>query len=127
MDNNANKNEIHIKLPDENSCEQHHREIGLFLYNKDDEHIKNALNELGIDKDLISNYEIFILLWFLCKEQYNYKHSIAFDGLDIWDMNLTYLDENTIVFVNEQNKIVFNENAYDIISKNIRDKYQGLI
>lgn len=127
MENIVNNNVVNIQLPDENSCEQHRHEIGLFIYRIDDDLIRNNLKEIGIDADMITNYELFVFFWLMFKQQKNYTHSVAFDGLDIWDMRIVFLDNDTIVFANDKNEVVFNEETYNIIARDIRKKFEGLI
>lgn len=127
MEINVNNNAVNIQLPDENSCEQHRQEIGLFIYRIDDELIRNFLNEIGIDADMINNYQLFVFLWLMFKRQKNYTHSISFDGLDIWNMRIAFLDNDTTAFVNDKNEVVFTEETYNIIARDIREKYTELI
>lgn len=127
MEINVNNNTVNIQLPDENSCEQHRQEIGLFIYRIDDELIRDFLNEIGIEADIIHNYQLFVFLWLMFKQQKKYTHSISFDGLDIWNMRIVFLDNDTVVFVNDKNEVVFTEETYNIIARDIREKYTELI
>lgn len=123
MEINVNNNAVNIQLPDENSCEQHRQEIGLFIYRIDDELIRDFLNEIGIEADIIHNYQLFVFLWLMFKQQKKYTHSISFDGLDIWNMRIVFLDNDTVVFVNDKNEVVFTEETYNIIARDIRENY----
>ena len=127
MEINVNNDAVNIQLPDENSCEQHRQEIGLFIYRIDDELIRDFLNEIGIEADIIHNYQLFVFLWLMFKQQKKYTHSISFDGLDIWNMRIVFLDNDTVVFVNDKNEVVFTEETYNIIARDIREKYTELI
>lgn len=127
MEINVNNNVVNIQLPDENSCEQHRQEIRLFIYRIDDELIRDFLNEIGIEADIIHNYQLFVFLWLMFKQQKKYTHSISFDGLDIWNMRIVFLDNDTVVFVNDKNEVVFTEETYNIIARDIREKYTELI
>ena len=121
MENNTDK-QIVIKKLDDDSSEQHIDEIKLFLIDKSDNHIKDCMKEIGIDVSKISDYMLFVFIWLCTKECKKYTHSIAFEGLDIWDMNIAFLDEDTIVFVNDKNNIVFNETFYNLIADTLRKK-----
>lgn len=128
MENNVNTIELHIQLPDDNSCDQHYHEIGLFLSRKEDDFIQNhkeCFGYMGLNFEMISDYDVFIFLWLMFKTLNNYTESVAFN-INIWDNKITFID-NKIAFVDGNGNVILDENAYHCIANAIRERYKGLI
>lgn len=65
---------------------------------------------------------MFVILWLILKSIEGYTHAKAITGIDIWDMKMCMLNDNTIVFENGDGEIVFNEEAYKTISNGLWNK-----
>lgn len=99
---------------------QERHEICVLLCNQFDDEVKKAIVDyFGIDYDSLTDYELFIILWVLMKSIEGYTHSKIITGIDIWDMKMCMLNDNTIVFENGDGEIVFNEEAYKTISNGL--------
>ena len=117
MENNT-ININYIDKKDRN--EQYLLEMGLFMCHPTDENMKRTFNKVGINTDKFTNYMFFVLLWIIYKAQDNYTDTIAFDGLDVWNMRLYVTDDKAIVFVNDNCDLVMNEDLYNRMSSEIR-------
>ena len=120
---------IRVYLPDENASRQHQVEIGLFLYGNTDSFYKDNCRDIYADVRNTSNYQLFISMWTMFKYGYGYKHSVAFNGLDLWNMKIKVQQDKNIVFVDSKGKVVLDKLLYYDISKAVRDEYikQNLI
>lgn len=78
--------------------------------------------------ELSNVYGGFISIWTIYKYVNRYSHSIAFHGIDIWQMKMIKKNNN-IVFVNSKGDVVIDEDKYNNISKALRNelKKQNLI
>ena len=117
MENNT-ININYIDKKDRN--EQYLLEMGQFMCHPTDENLKRTFSKVGINTDKFTNYMFFVLLWIIYKAQDNYTDTIAFDGLDVWNMKLYVTDDKAIVFVNDNGDLVMNEELYNRMSSEIR-------
>lgn len=128
MEENFKKVEINVQLPKENSSTQHFCEIGLFLYRKEDEFVKNnkaCFSNMGLNYETMTDYDVFVAMWLMFKSLYNYTESVAFN-FNIWDNKITMVN-NEVVLVDKNGYIIINEEIYQNISDALREKYKDLI
>lgn len=124
---NVRNIDVGITFPDKNSSKQEHDEVSILLYrkNNDNDKIRYTINNyLGIDYDSLSDYQVFVILWLLLKSIEGYTHAKAISGIDIWNMKICMLN-NTIVFVDDDGEIIFNEDVYKSLSNRLWDKLNG--
>lgn len=115
---------IRIYLPDENASTQHQVEIGLFLFNGKDDFVRGICKDIYYNTKITSNYKLFISMWTMFKYVNRFSRSVAFHGLDIWQMKM-FEACNDIVFVNNRGDIVLDEEKYNKISKALRDEFKA--
>ena len=114
---------IRIYLPDENASTQHQVEIGLFSLQTKDDFVKEFCKDIYYNIKNTSRYQLFISMWTMFKYVNRYRHSVAFHGIDIWQMKMIKKD-NSIVFVNSKGDIVLDEGKYNNISKALRNEME---
>ena len=119
MENNTIN--IHI-LDVKDTNEQYLLEMGLFMCHPTDENMKRAFNKFGINTEEFTNYILFVILWIIYQTQDDFTDTIAFDGLDVWNMKLYVTDNKEIVFVNDNGDLVMNEELYNRMSSIIRER-----
>lgn len=113
---------IRIYIPDERASIQHQVEIGLFLYGNTDDFYKDNCRDIYADVGNTSNYQLFVSMWTMFKYGFRYKHSKAFQGLDLWNMKIKVQQDKSIVFVDSKGKVVLDKQLYNAMSKAVRDE-----
>lgn len=114
---------IRIYLPDENASTQHQVEIGLFSLQTKDDFVKEFCKDIYYNINNTSRFQLFISMWTMFKYVNRYSHSVAFHGIDIWQMKMIKKNNN-IVFVNSKGNIVLDEGKYNNISKALRNELE---
>ena len=89
-------------------------DVNLFIQTPSD--MISELDSMGIDFEQVSDYELFILLFFMRKETNNTHDSILFKNLSLWNLEIIDIGGKT-VFVDDGGKIIIDETVYNDISQ----------
>lgn len=89
-------------------------DINLFVQTPSD--MISELDSMGIDFEQVSDYELFILLFFMRKKTDNTHDSILFKNLSLWDLEITDIDGKT-VFVDGSGTTIIDETVYNDIAQ----------
>lgn len=77
-------------LDDEKNFTQEQAELLLFYVDTKNEPLKKAFATCGIDFDRLKDYYLFIILWTIFKEKYKGKQPVCVNGIDFWNMDITF-------------------------------------
>ena len=89
-------------------------DINLFVQTPSD--MISELDSMGIDFEQVSDYELFILLFFIRKKMDNKHDSILFKNLSLWDLEITDMEGKT-VFVDSSGTTIIDETVYSDIAQ----------
>ena len=89
-------------------------DINLFVQTPSD--MISELDSMGIDFEQVSDYELFILLFFMRKKTDNTHDSILFKNLSLWDLEITDIEGKT-VFVDGSGTTIIDETVYNDIAQ----------
>lgn len=88
-------------------------EINIFIQTPSD--MISELDSVGIDFEKISDYDLFIFLFAMKKNESSHGLSF-FDNLCLWDLEVVNYD-NRIVLVDEFNNVIIDNEIYDDLSQ----------
>ena len=91
-------------------------DINLFVQTPSD--MISELDSMGIDFEQVSDYELFILLFFMRKKTDNKHDSILFKNLSLWDLEITDIEGKT-VFVDGSGTTIIDETVYNDIAHDL--------